>query len=187
VQSAAPLPPAQEKFVQAVRAALSAHGDSNPISNAHLAGLAVKVCSLRRSGDAQSAITAGIASDDVKAKLDMTARKFVRIAEKDVCPSEIPVRQTVTYVVTGTSGAQVTYGPAGSNLTGSVPMHITSRLGTPAYYAINAQLQGSGQLSCKILVDRVVISSGTAGGGYQIADCEISQDPFTGQWQDDNG
>ena len=54
-----------------------------------------------------------------------------------------PVRQAVTYIVTyivtGTPGAQVTCGPAGINLTGSVPMDVTTKLGDPSYYAINAQ------------------------------------------------
>jgi len=94
--------------------------------------------------------------------------------------------QTVTYVVTG-SNADVTYGPAGSNSSGSVPMHVTKPLGTPAYYAISAQLQGDGSVSCEILVDGKVVSQGTANGGYNIADCEIVRDPVGGQWQDTNG
>ena len=65
-------------------------------------------------------------------------------------------------------------------------MHVIARIGDPAYYAINAQLQGSGEISCKILVSGKVISSGTADGGYNIASCEISQDPFSGGWQNDN-
>jgi hypothetical protein len=93
---------------------------------------------------------------------------------------------TVEYVVTGTPGADVTYGPAGSDITGSVPMNVIARLGDPAYYAINAQLQGGGTVSCKILVGGRVISSGTAEGGFNIASCEISQDSFSGSWQDDN-
>jgi hypothetical protein len=94
--------------------------------------------------------------------------------------------QTVTYVVTG-SAADVTYGPAGSSLSGTVPMRVSKPLGTPLYYSINAQLQGGGSVSCQILVDGQVISSSTATGGYNIAQCEIGQDPLSGQWQDDNG
>ncbi len=56
----------------------------------------------------------------------------------------------------------------------------------PAYYAINAQLQGAGEVSCEILVDGQVISQGTATGGYNIASCEIGQDPLSGQWHNDN-
>ena len=92
----------------------------------------------------------------------------------------------MTYVVTG-SAADVTYGPSGSDYSGSVPMHVSKPLGTPAYYAINAQLQGDGTVSCKIEVDGKVVSQGTASGAYQIASCEIVQDAFSGAWQDANG
>jgi hypothetical protein len=95
--------------------------------------------------------------------------------------------QTVTFTVTGTAVAQVTYGPAGTQISGSVPMNVTAPLGDPAYYSLSAQLQGGGEVSCSIAVDGTVISSGTADGGYNIAVCEISQDPFSGQWQSDQG
>ena len=95
--------------------------------------------------------------------------------------------QTVTYEVTGSS-ADVTYGPAGSTLSGTVPMKVTAKLGDPIYYSLQAQLQGGGSVSVKILVNGIVISQGTASGGYNIATAEISQDPLTGQWTDtDNG
>ncbi len=103
-------------------------------------------------------------------------------------PSPTPSQpDTVTFIVSGTD-ADVTYGPAGSNLTGSVPMDKTMTIPdqAPIYYAINAQLQGGGSVSCKIEVDGQVISQGTAEGGYQIASCEIGQDPVSGDWQDDN-
>jgi hypothetical protein len=110
---------------------------------------------------------------------------MITLAEKDMCPSEQSA-QTVTYVVTGTSGAQVTYGPAGSDLSGTVPMSVAQPLGNPSYYAINAQLQGYGDVSCMLEVDGVTISSATASGGYNIADCEIGQDASTGSWENDN-
>lgn len=94
----------------------------------------------------------------------------------------------MTSVVSG-DDADVTYGPAGSDLAGSVPMDKTMAIPAeaPEYYAINAQLQGSGDVSCKIEVDGQVVSSAQAEGGYNIADCEIGQDPITGDWQHDNG
>lgn len=100
-------------------------------------------------------------------------------------PSHEPARQAVTYVVRGSS-ADVTYGPEGSNFSGSVPMRVTKHLGHPQYYAISAQLNGAGSVTCKILVDGKVISKATATGGYNIADCEISPDPFSGKWEDTN-
>ena len=95
---------------------------------------------------------------------------------------------TVTYVVTGTPGATVTYGPAGSSFTGSVPLckTVTIPSTAPLYYSLQVQLQGGGQVTCQILVDGKVISSSTAQGGYNLAMCEIGQDPVTGKWQSEN-
>jgi hypothetical protein len=95
-------------------------------------------------------------------------------------------KETVTYEVTG-SPADVTYGPAGSSYSGTVPLSKTGPLGSPVYYAISAQLQGGGTVTCKIKVDGKVISQSTATGGYNIAQCEISRDLLTGAWSDTNG
>lgn len=91
------------------------------------------------------------------------AIQMIALAEKDMCPSELTA-QTVTYTVTGTPGASVTYGPSGTNLTGSVPMAVRAPLGTPFYYPINAQLQGEGEVKRQIKVDGVTISSASASG-----------------------
>ncbi|MFJ3715163.1 MmpS family transport accessory protein [Streptomyces sp. NPDC090057] len=94
--------------------------------------------------------------------------------------------QTVTYEVTGTSGADVQYGPAGSNAQGKVPMSVTKPLRNTQYYAITAQLQGGGHVTCRLKVNGKVISRSTASGGYNIASCEISKDVFSGKWTDTN-
>ena len=110
-----------------------------------------------------------------------------RLAQAAAPASSAAAAQTVTYEVSG-SPADVTYGSAGSNAQGSVPMDVTKPLGTPIYVAITAQRPGSsGTVTCKIKVDGKVISQSTASGGYNIAQCEISQDPLSGQWQDTNG
>lgn len=106
-------------------------------------------------------------------------------AAQSAAPAKAAAHQTVTYVVRG-SAAQVTYGPSGSDLNGTVPMHITKRLGSPQFYSVQAQLQGGGSVTCKILVDGKAISVAHATGSYNIAMCEISQDPFSGKWQDTN-
>ena len=87
--------------------------------------------------------------------------------------------------VTG-SPADVTYGPAGSSLSGSVPLDVSLAAGEPppAFYAVNAQLQGGGSVSCEIRVNGTVISTAQATGGYHIAICEISQGP-SGGWESD--
>jgi hypothetical protein len=109
-------------------------------------------------------------------------------ATQGAAPAAAPAATTVTYVVTGSS-ADVTYGPAGSDATGTVPMRKTARIPAtaPLYYAISAQLQGGGTVSCEILVNGTVIAKSTANGGYNIAQCEIGQDPLSGQWTNDNG
>jgi hypothetical protein len=86
------------------------------------------------------------------------------------------------------SSADVTYGPAGSDLSGTVPMSKTMTIPdqAPVYYAITAQLQGGGQVSCEIQVNGQTIASGSADGGYNIASCEIGQDPLSGNWKSDN-
>ena len=113
------------------------------------------------------------------------AIKMILLAEKNLCPSRL-APQKITYIITGTPGADVTYGPSGSDLTGTVPMTVTAPLRHPSYYAINAQLQGAGQVTCKLKVDGVTLSRASAAGGFNIADCEIGQDPITGTWEDDN-
>ena len=93
---------------------------------------------------------------------------------------------TITFIVTG-DRAQVTYGPAGSNLAGTVPMRQAQPLGNPLYYAIDAQLQGGGEVTCQILIDGSIIAQSVATGGYNIAACEVSKDPLTGQWSSTQG
>lgn len=119
------------------------------------------------------------------------AAKAARLAAAAKKARQRAARQlanTVTYIVTGTPGAQVTYGPAGSDFTGSVPMTVNAPIGNnpPIYFAIDAQLQGGGQVSCKIEVGGKVISAANASGGFNIATCEIGQNPITGQWENDN-
>ncbi|MGW2855370.1 hypothetical protein ACWDAZ_26320, partial [Streptomyces sp. NPDC001215] len=99
---------------------------------------------------------------------------------------QTPQSQTVTYVVTGTSGADVQYGPAGSSAQGTVPMNVTKPLKNPQYYSITAQLQGGGHVTCQLKVNGKVISQSTASGGYNIASCEISKDLFSDKWTDTN-
>jgi lambda repressor-like predicted transcriptional regulator len=181
--SSSPLTGGQTTFVAALRSALAAHGDMNTGTNTQLAKLGNDVCNAREAGDSQATLIT--ATKGSWAKFDMTAARFVKTAERDICPSEYEAPQTITYVVTG-SPADVTYGPAGSNLSGSVPMSVTTPLGSPAYYSIDAQLNGDGEVQCEIQVNGQVISSGTATGSYNIASCEISQDPITGQWQSDD-
>ncbi len=112
------------------------------------------------------------------------AIQMVTLATKDICPSQAKP-QTVTYAVTGDS-ADVTYGPAGSNFQGVVPMSVTQPLGSPSYYSIDAQLNAGGSVTCELAVDGVSISTASASGAYNIASCEIDQSPATGSWENTN-
>jgi hypothetical protein len=100
-------------------------------------------------------------------------------------PTPTAARQTVEFKVTG-SQAVVTYGPAGSSVMGTVPLAVTQTLRDPSDYSVQAQLKGSGSVTAEILVNGKVVSRGTASGGYNIATAEISVNPLTGKWVDDD-
>ncbi len=157
---------------------------SSSTSDTQIASYGQQVCSMRQTGQQQ---TAAIAYTETtwSNMSPMLADAMTRLAEHDMCAGQLP-EQTITYIVRGTSGAQVTYGPAGSDYNGNVPMRVTARLGNPEYYAINAQLQGGGYVRCSIEVDGVPLSTASASGGFNIASCEIGQDPITNLWENDN-
>ena len=153
-------------------------------SSTQIASYGQQVCAMRQAGQTQTAAISDTESTWSNMS-PMLADAMTRLAEQDMCASQLP-EQTITYIVRGTPGAQVTYGPAGSDYNGTVPMKVTAHLGNPEYYAINAQLQGSGHIKCSIEVDGVPLSTASASGGYNIADCEIGQDPITNLWENDN-
>jgi len=93
-------------------------------------------------------------------------------------------RAILTYRVIGTPGARVTYGPAGTYLTGRAPLQVTARLGNPLYYFITAELAGRGSVECEILIGRKVMTKSIATGRHSLASCQISRDPLSGKWQD---
>jgi hypothetical protein len=179
------LSPGDQAFVAAIRANLTRKGYSNSSPDSQIANVGNAICAVLRSGASHKLLAASLGSKPEQT-VDMSGLREIALANKDICPgAHVKKPPSVTYIVTG-SYANVTYGPAGSDFNGTVPMHVTRPLGNPSYYAINAQLQGGGTVSCKIEVNGKVISSATASGGYNIADCEISQDPFSGGWQNDN-
>ena len=114
-----------------------------------------------------------------KRKLARDKRKLIRALRIQKEADQIE------FIVTG-SPSDVTYGPSGTDLSGGVPMDVTQKLRNPEYYAISAQLNGDGSVSCEIKVGGKVVSRGQASGSYNIASCEISQNPLTGNWEDDN-
>jgi len=175
---------AQQQFISDMQS--SGNGFNSSVSASDIAQFGQQVCDNRQGGQAQAGVIA-FAQQSWTNTSAMDGDQMVRLAEKDICPQYLPP-ETVTYIVRGTPGAaQVTYGPSGSNFNGNDPMHVTRPLGTPQFYAISAQLQGDGTVTCVIKVDGVSLSTSTATGGYNIADCEISQDPITNMWENTNG
>ncbi|MGP7997928.1 MAG: hypothetical protein ACLPKI_11475 [Streptosporangiaceae bacterium] len=94
---------------------------------------------------------------------------------------------TVTYVVTGTPGAAVSYGPAGSDFSGQAPLRVTKRFGRSSYYGITAQLQAGGSVQCEILLGNQVIAKSVATGGYNVVFCQARKNPLTGRWHGATG
>jgi hypothetical protein len=179
--AATSLPSGGQQFASDMQSVFN-FGSSVSVSD--IASFGQQVCQARQSGTSLAGEVPTVQQDWSNTSAG-DAIQMVTLAEKDMCPSE-QTPQTVTYVVTGTPGASVTYGPSGTDLTGSVPMSVSAPLGTPSYYAISAQLQGAGEVTCQLKVDGVSLSSATGSGGYNIADCEIGQDPVTNSWENDN-
>ena len=96
--------------------------------------------------------------------------------------------QTVTYVVTGTKGGDVTYGSAGTELAGKSPMRITKPLADTALYQLSVvtPLTG-GHVGCELLVDGKVIASERASGAGNLADCMITRPMDGTKWTDPLG
>jgi hypothetical protein len=81
----------------------------------------------------------------------------------------------------------VTYGSAGNTFTGQGPLDVTTTLGGAPDYSITARLQGSGSVTCEILIGSRVMSKSVATGGYSFASCRISRSPVSGKWHDARG
>ncbi|WP_328584955.1 hypothetical protein [Streptomyces sp. NBC_00370] len=78
---------------------------------------------------------------------------------------------------TASAGADITYGSDGENLDGSgLPMTKTLTVKDDAlYYAINAQLQGGGDIQCSVTIDGKT-KTGHARGGYNICSAQLNAD-----------
>jgi hypothetical protein len=108
-------------------------------------------------------------------------------------PSSTPASPTkVEFIVSGTApdGIDITYGPDGSQFSGPSTLDGTATMSVPfdgsaEYYALNAQLQGSGSITCKIVAtgpgdNPLTVSSGAASGGYNICDAQAAPTDSTG-------
>jgi hypothetical protein len=88
-----------------------------------------------------------------------------------------PKADVVTFVVNGRapSGVDVTYGTDTDNRQGPkrLPVRRTLKFTKKAlYYVVSAQLNGSGDITCKVLHNGKPVASGHASGGYSICSAQ---------------
>lgn len=104
----------------------------------------------------------------------------------------------VEFIVTGTApdGIDITYGPSGSNFAGPSVLDGKAVMSvkfdpSASYYALNAQLQGAGSITCKIVVtgpgdQPLTVSHGAASGGYNICSAQATSGDGGYTWQNEN-
>jgi hypothetical protein len=114
-----------------------------------------------------------------------------------------PSPTTVTFTVTGSGLPSITYGSDADNRDGgghagdlgqgnALPWTGSVRFdGSAMYYHLSAQLQGSGDISCKITVTGpgmvpLVVSRGHASGSYNICSAQAAPTDSSGtSWQNE--
>jgi hypothetical protein len=174
----------QQKFVSDVQSSRKWNSGSRT-SASRIAAFGKQVCTERRDGQSQLKVISG-AQGAWKNSSSMWADSTVRLAEQELCASYL-TPETVTFIVRGTPGAaEVTYGTAGLDFSGEVPMRVIRPLGNPRHYEIRAQLEGDGTVTCVIKVDGIWVSAATASGDGNIASCKIGQDPGVHLWANEN-
>ena len=120
-------------------------------------------------------------------------------AASQAAASPTPAAPTkVEFVVSGSApdGIDITYGPSGSDFSGPSVLHGKAKMSVPfeadaSYYALNAQLQGAGSITCKIVVSGpgdapLTVSHGAASGGYNICSAQATSDDGGFTWQNEN-
>jgi Protein of unknown function (DUF732) len=96
---AATLTARQTKFVSVIRANLTAKGFSNTSTDAQFAAVGEQICSARQGGSSQTAVVS--ASTAAPDKFAMSPKKFVRTAEKYLCPQYLPKPPVVILRLSG--------------------------------------------------------------------------------------
>lgn len=142
---------------------------------------------------------------------DPSGMACVAADDAGYCPGDDPAPAAptvnpatkVTFVVTGWGNPSITYGSDSDNRDGggtrgelgdgnTLPWtRSVTFSGDALYYSIDAQLEGSGDISCKIVVsgpgdDPLTVSRGHASGGYNICSAQAAPDDSTGtSWQNE--
>jgi Protein of unknown function (DUF732) len=96
---AATLTAEQSKFVSALRAHLLAKNLVNTSTDAQLASVGERVCSARQSGASQAKVVKAAAG--APGTFRLSGKKFVRLAENDLCPQYIPKPPVVLLRLSG--------------------------------------------------------------------------------------
>ena len=103
----------------------------------------------------------------------------------------------VEFIVSGSApdGIDITYGPSGTNLSGPSVLNGTATMTmtfdpSADFYALNAQLQGDGSVTCKIVAtgpgdQPLAVSSGAASGGYNICSAQAAPSNNGLDWQNE--
>jgi Domain of unknown function (DUF4190) len=127
------LSPGDAKFVAAVRARLTAKGFSNSATDAQLASLGDQICRARRAGGSEADLIS--ASDNLNGKFSMSTRKFIRLAERDICRKYLtrPPRVLMSF--------------SGSGIGNSAPFLVTSGTLTVSYHFDCSGFGGSGNFA----------------------------------------
>ena len=175
---------------------------SVPIAIAAIALIATACSSAGTGTTPDSAASASAASARAYQSSAAAAQSAIasEIASQAATASPTPAAPTkVTFVVSGTApdGIDITYGPSGSNFAGPSALDGAARMSvkfdpSASYYAMNAQLQGAGDITCKIVVsgpgdDPATVSKGAARGGFNICDVQAAPADSTGlSWESEN-
>jgi hypothetical protein len=88
----------------------------------------------------------------------------------------------VEFIVTGSApnGVDITYGDDTSNQqTRSLPLDVTRPIKKNVLYWVMAQLQGSGRITCKVIIGKTA-RAGHAIGGYNTCTAQSPSDPVGG-------
>jgi len=88
----------------------------------------------------------------------------------------------VEFIVTGSApnGVHITYGTDASNHRARrLPLDVTKPVRKHALYWVMAELQGSGRITCKVVIGKKA-GAGHAVGGFNTCTAESPSDPLRG-------
>lgn len=159
---------------------------SSSVSDASIVAYGNSVCAGRSSGTSQARVIK-LTEGDWTSLASGQAEKITRLAESDLCSSELPpaAPALVTFKFWGTGAPDITYGNDTSNLQGS-GLPFTAHMSydpNAMYYSAQAQLNGYGTVHCELIVSDGTTrytKQGVASGGYNICDAQLNNETSFG-------